>query len=111
MSREANAGFRCARLVPLVGCLYACSFLDFDPHENFKRSLEVQIGKSADDRATDTGRLYSNRIGERILPNGNTEIGFKHLRACRYYFEIDKGTRKIVGSRWEGTQKDCSVPL
>jgi hypothetical protein len=32
-----------------------------------------------------------------MLPNGNTEIGFTHAGGehCRFYYEIDRGTRKI----------------
>src|SRR2546425_12770502 len=89
--------------VPLLSCANGA----LDPHENFKKSLQAQVGKGADDPDTAPGRLYSNRIGERTLANGNVEIGFRHFRTCRYYYEIDKATRKIVAARYEGTKDEC----
>ena len=86
-----------------VGCAHESA------HENFKRTMSNQVGKSASDPTTDTGRLWSNRLGETKLPNGNIEIGFRQFRACRYYFEIDEVTRKIVNWRFEGTEQECII--
>ena len=95
-----------------LGMLWACTFgSPADNHERFKRIRQADIGKSADDPNTAVGRLFDNRIGERTLPNGNAEIGFNHAggKYCRYYYEVDRTTKKIVSWRFEGTEKTCWV--
>ncbi len=87
-----------------VGCAHESA------HENFNRIMNGQVGKSASDPTTDIGRYWSNRIGETKLSNGNTEIGFRHSRECRYFFQIDKTTNKIVAWRFEGTEDTCEIP-
>ena len=107
-----RSGFACAG-VYVPGLLWGCTFgSPADNHERFKRHRQADIGKGADDPNTDVGHLYSNRIGERTLPNGNTEIGFNHAggKYCRYYYEVDRTTKKIISWRFEGTEKTCSVP-
>jgi hypothetical protein len=73
--------------------------------------MSNHVGKSADDPSTDTARYRERRIEVRTLPNGNIEEGYPLFRACRYYFEIDKATRKIVNWRFEGPENDCVIPL
>jgi hypothetical protein len=87
---------RCALSVLL---LFGCNGID--PYENFRQLRQSQVGKNADDPSTDVGRLYSNRIGEKILPNGNLEVGFTRGPDCQYFYEIEKPTRRIAGWRSE----------
>lgn len=91
---------RCALCLLLFGCS------SIDPHENFTQVKQSQVGKSADDPGTDVARLFSNRIGETTLPSGNREVAFTGGWDCRYFYEVEKQTRKIVGFRHEG---DCAV--
>jgi hypothetical protein len=98
-------------LAAAASILVACSVLFHDPHENFLKINQSEVGKYAWDSNTTPGRIRSSRIGERTLPNGNREIGFRHIRSCRYYYEVEKDTQRIVGWRWEGKKEDCSIPL
>ncbi len=107
--RGVRLPYQFASLVVIIAFLPSCAS-DGRAHENFKAVMSKQVGKDASDPTTDTARLYSNRIGQSELPNGNIEIGFRQFRACRYYFEIDKNTRKIVKWRYEGTEQECTIP-
>ena len=44
-----------------------------------------------------------------LLENSNTENKYRFRGSCVYFFEIEKNTNIIVGWRFEGSEKDCSI--
>ena len=81
------------------------------PHENYKSIMQSDIGRSADDPSVYRKKAHFYFLGVKYLANGNAEEEYKAGRRliCRVYFEIDKGTAKIVGWRYEGTERDCVI--
>jgi hypothetical protein len=80
------------------------------PHENFKAHLYGQIGMSLDEIPSYQWPFEKDKVDFKVLPNGNIENKYKHYRGnCFYIFEIDPKTRKIVGARYEGSERDCVV--
>ena len=48
-------------------------------------------------------------VARRDLPNGNFENEYSFRGTCRYIFEYDPPTRKIVAWRFEGSEQDCAI--
>jgi hypothetical protein len=49
-----------------------------------------------------------NLIDVKRLPNGNVENWYKYYYGtCIYIFEIDRKSRRIIGWRIEGSDRDC----
>lgn len=71
--------------------------------------MRSKIGMHYDDPPEFTGINTEQFISSVILLNGNMENGYRHRRSCIYYFEINPDTRKIVGWRYTGTERDCSI--
>jgi hypothetical protein len=78
-------------------------------HQNFRNIMNAKVGTNADSPSARAARNPDTREEIRTLQNGNMEEGYRLNRTCRYYFEIDKSTRKIVGWRYEGTEQECVV--
>lgn len=98
--------------VVLAGCLLlptlaSCSSVT--PHENFKNFLRSNLGKSIDDPSSDVARYPQLLVDSKLLPNGDIENQYRWRGSCRYYFEIDQQTHKIVGWRFEGSERDCEI--
>jgi hypothetical protein len=91
----------------LILLLLGCSTIN--PHENFRDSLYGAIGRSIDNVPSYLWPDEKALVSSRLLPNGNMENKYKHLRSCRYIFEIDPKTRRIVGARFEGSETDCVI--
>ena len=89
--------------------LSGCAFFAGSPHQNFVDHLNAMIGKSIDDTPSYQWPHPEDLIESRILPNGNMENKYKYRGTCRYIFEIDQKTRKIVGARYEGKDTDCYI--
>lgn len=79
------------------------------PVQNFKNMMDDKVGLPIDHPAALAARPHEWSIGHTTLPNGNIEEGYRGPRTCRYFFEIDKATNKIVGWRSEGQDGDCRV--
>lgn len=89
--------------MPLAGCS------SVTPHQNFSKTMRLDIGKSVDD-PTLSGWMQSQRlIGHQTLPNGNVENAYRFRGTCRYFYEINPKTRIIVGWRFEGSERDCEI--
>lgn len=89
-----------APLSLLSGCL-------IDPYENFKEIMDSEVGHNIDVDAQHTFR--ANPADIRTLPNGNLEyryVGKDFRGTCKYIFEVDKTTHKIIGWRYDGEDKD-----
>lgn len=92
----------------LCASLWACA--TGVAHENFKKAMDRQVGKNADDPGAYLVYYRRLHVSTTLLPNGNTEEQYRAGRdPCRVYFEVDKASRKIVGWRYEGTQEDCAI--
>lgn len=95
-----------ALFMVMEGCVTA------SPHEIFKDALygrhpwPPRIGQDIDMPAI----AFPNPkalINTNQLSNGNLEMEYRWLRSCRYFYEVDPKTRKIVGARFEGNEDDC----
>jgi hypothetical protein len=87
-------------LLSLSGCL-------IDPYENFKEIMNSEVEHSVDTDAQHTFR--ANPADIRTLPNGNLEYRYvgKNFRGiCKYIFEVDKTTRKVIAWRYDGEDMD-----
>src|SRR5688572_18615778 len=83
---------RCAVVLFLLlaGCLFPRG------HENFKKIMQFDVGKSADDPSAYRNHYRRRLIATKKLPTGNIEEKFDR-GTCPVYFEIDPVARKIVG--------------
>lgn len=79
------------------------------PHEKFEAQMRSKVGMFYDDPASFTGINTEQFISSNALLNGNMENGYRYRGSCVYYFEINPNTRKIVGWRYTGTERDCSI--
>jgi len=86
----------------------ACAF---DPHENFKNIMQVQVGRGIEDPNNTRNRYPHRFIASNVLRNGNVEEEFQAGRGlrCRVFFEIDNKAQEIVGWRYEGNEDDCAI--
>ena len=91
----------------LLPSLASCSSVT--PHENFMAHMSSKIGMSIDSPPKVTGINPERLISSSILRNGNFENGYRYRGTCQYFFEIDQQTRKIVGWRFEGSERDCEI--
>ena len=76
-------------------------------HDNFKQSVQWDIGKSASDPNVLINRYPEDRGASKPLPNGNTEQEYRFRRGCLVYFEIDSNSKNIIGWRYEGSEDAC----
>jgi len=86
-----------------------CVFFAGSPHDNFIGHLNYQIGNNIDEVPYYQIPHREDLINSKKLPNGNIENKYKYRGTCRYFYEINPETRKIVSSRFEGDDKDCSI--
>lgn len=73
--------------------------------------MQIDVGRSVDDKYIYRNRVRSLYVGAKPLPNGNVEEEFRGGRGptCRVFFEIDNQARKVVGWRYTGTEADCGI--
>ena len=92
----------------LLHCFLIFPGCAIDPHDNFVRGMQSQVGKKVGE--TDPGFLSENRLIEvRELENGNLEYQYAHYRECRYFFEVDPESDTILSFRFEGEEDDCII--
>jgi hypothetical protein len=97
------------RIVPAILFLMTISCLSFDPYKKFEDQLQSEIGKSIDDVPSYSWHVRPELVYTTPLPNGNIEYHyvFENIRGlCRYVFAVEPTTRKIVGWRYDGEDKD-----
>lgn len=98
-------------VLTLAVALFGCTTVS--PHENFKNALygekgwPVRIGTSIDN--VDRGSFPDVDALLEIKPllNGNLEYKYRFFGTCRYMYEVDHDTRKIVRAYFEGSERDC----
>src|SRR6266567_6504304 len=89
--------------------LAGCVFFAPSPHENFIGHLNLAIGKDIDTIPPFWLPHEGDLLDSKILPNGNIENRYQYRGTCKYYYEINTKSRKIVAARFEGKDSDCSI--
>ena len=84
---------------------YSCGSLS--PHDNFKAHMSGAVGEHISN--PHTWARVDRQLLVRVLDNGNMEHKYIFLRSCFYFFEVEKGSGKIIGWRFEGNEKDCVI--
>jgi hypothetical protein len=81
------------------------------PHQNFKESLQLHLGRSMDFTPEIKKLLVS-----KVLPSGNIEYSYSqrwHGRgACTEFYEVDASTQKIirVDFKAQDPERECILP-
>ncbi len=68
--------------------------------------MDAKVGESIDNDPYGVG---AQPVDIKTLPNGNLEFRYvrKNFRGvCKYIFEVDKTTRKVIAWRYDGEDKD-----
>lgn len=97
------------RIVLVTVILLTSSCLPFDPYKKFEDQLQSEIGKSIDDVPSYSWHVRSKLVFTTPLPNGNIDYHYvyENIRGlCRYVLAVDPATRKIVGWKYDGEDKD-----
>jgi hypothetical protein len=97
-------------LVPLLALgLAACA--TSPEHENFKRVMERQVGKSIDDPDAYPVFYRLRQTNSKPLPNGNTQQHYAAGRngRCQLSFVVAPITRQIVRWKIEDHERDCVI--
>jgi hypothetical protein len=87
--------------------LFGCSHIS--PHENFKDALHDSIGRNIDKVPSYEWPHKEDLISSKILLSGMMENRYQYGRNCILIFEIDRRTRKIEKSNFEGSETDCVI--
>jgi hypothetical protein len=80
-------------------------------HENFKRVMERQVGKSIDDPDAYPVFYGLRQTNSKSLPNGNTQQTYAAGRngRCEVSFEVAPAKRQIVRWTLDGKERDCVI--
>jgi len=92
-----------AALIPIISCL------PMDPYKYFQHQLQAEVGENIDNVPPHSWQVRPKLVAIKPLLNGNTEYlyEFENYRGlCRYVLEVDPKTRRIVGWKYEGEDKD-----
>jgi hypothetical protein len=81
-------------------------------HENFKRVMEHQVGKSIDDADAYPVFYRLRQTSSKSLPNGNLQQQYAAGRngRCELSFEVEPLTRRIVRWSLDGGERECVIP-
>ena len=96
----------------LLACLVLAACATQRPaHEAFRRVMDSQVGKHADDADFYPVLYRLRQVESKRLPNGNTAEEYRAGRKgdCRLVFETTSGTRRVVAWRIEGPTGDCVI--
>ena len=97
--------------VLFAALLSGCASPGERSHQNFKNTMQLEVGKPANDRYLTRNEYPSRLVGTKPLPTGNVEEEFKSGRGlrCRTFFAINKESETIVRWRYEGSKDDCAI--
>jgi hypothetical protein len=100
-----------AGLVLAVLALAACAGGNPAGHEAFRRVMDSQVGKRADDADFYPVYYRLRQADSKTLPNGNVEEEFRAGRngECRLVFESTPATRQVVAWRIAGSNGECVI--
>lgn len=89
--------------VALAGCVTPPG------HEAFRRVMERQVGKQADDPDFYPVYYRLKQVEAKPLPNGNVENEYRAgpKGECRLFFEVAPRNARVVRWRFEGGERDC----
>jgi hypothetical protein len=104
-----------AKIILIVWLLQlaSCNSKIYDPnyqHSGFVLTLQDYLGYDikhilAGERWGKQTDLKEKTEGS----NGNIYYKFGYIRTCRYIFEVDSKTDKIIAVDWEGNKGDCII--
>jgi len=97
------------RIILVILFLLTISCLSLDPYKNFEDQLQAEVGESIDDARSYSWHVRPELVSTDPLPNGNIAYHYEYENyrgLCRYVFEVDPTTRKIVDWRYDGEDKD-----
>jgi hypothetical protein len=98
-----------AALPLLLAALAACA--TSPEHENFKRVMQRQVGKSIDDADAYPVFYKLRQTSTKPLPNGNVQQEYAAGRngRCQLNFEVSPLTRQIARWSFDGAERDCVI--
>lgn len=99
-----------SRFLLLAAILASFSCGNRSPHDNFISHMQHNINKNIDGESTNWVKS-KYLIRTRTLSNGNKENQYQWRGSCIYFFEFNPDTRVIINWRFEGSKKDCQIPL
>lgn len=114
-NRNGAAMLTVALLMVQIFATQGCAVWTVSPHENFKAALygrspwSPRIGQNIDRTPRGIFPVSEDLMEIHQLPNGNVEMKYRWWRSCRYFYEVEPKTRKIVGARFEGSEDDCRL--
>jgi hypothetical protein len=98
------------QIAAVLSLLSACGH-HVDPHNNFVVLNEQFIGMKIDPllRNEHPSFLNHRKWTQTELPNGNLMFRAKYQKKldCDVLYEVDRVTRVIVRSSWEGNRRHC----
>jgi len=97
------------RMVLVILFLLTNFCVSVDPYKYFEAEMQAEVGKSVDDAPSYPWRVRPYLVFTKSLLNGHFEYHYvyENIRGlCRYVFEVDPTTRKIVDWRYDGEDKD-----
>lgn len=91
-----------------VALLGTACMSSVSPHDNFNAHMQNNVGKALDDPTTNWIRPEV-LVATKELANGNFENEYRFRGTCRYFFEYERQSRRIVAWRSEGNAQDCAI--
>ena len=107
--RNTNMATHLFRVVLFALFLTTTSCVSLDPYKYFEDQLQAEVGKSIDDAPSYPWRVRPDLVFTKPLSNGHIEYHYvyENIRGlCRYLFEVDPTTRRIVNWKYDGQDKD-----
>ena len=95
--------------VVVILFLLTISCLPADPYKHFEDQLQAAVGESIEDAPSYSSHARPDLAFTERLSNGNLgyHYAYENIRGlCRYIFEVDPTTHKIVAWRYDGEDKD-----
>jgi hypothetical protein len=94
-----------------LALLLAAACATSPEHENFKRVMDRQVGKSIDDADAYPAFYRLRQTNAKPLPNGNLQQQYAAGRngRCQLNFEVAPLSRQIVRWSFEGGERDCVI--
>jgi hypothetical protein len=97
------------RIGSAAALLLTISCLPMNPYKYFQEQLQAEVGENIADVPPPSWQVHPKLVSKKPLPDGNIgyHYEFENYRGvCRYVLEVDPKTRKIVGWKYAGEDKD-----
>jgi sarcosine oxidase delta subunit len=97
------------RILSLAITVLTVACTSITPHENFKVHMAMDVGRRIDEPRSEIHADPDRLVASRELTNGNIENEYRWYRDCRYFFEYERQTLRIVSWRYQGSEDDCKI--